>query len=629
MQFPDYEDGDALLSLAGQVSSEGPKVLSGRLTLDELRKVQALRQGFRWANGVVLVPTFAALARRGVLEPVPGSDGWTTLEALLERGGSGDRRLLGTLWGGLKLLALQGLVELEGHDSDSRFRPTRRGIAAGRLHARHRQVFDAVPRWAEALSDPLALRSGSGPDGSLACLSDMASLHGREWGFREGAEAEEPALVEELVEALDGLLVGSLLVAVDMPQYRLEASGLRPCGPSPFARLAAGEGRLGDLTDARFAKAAESVFASAGILSPDRNALTEWGEWLRSVAAPFCGLGVSYLRSYARVDELMFVNPDPLGIDRDSHVDRVVNIYASAGAGSGPLSRTLLEKGVRAIFDRPLEEQPAGVADMGCGDGSGLLRMVRYIVEHTERGRNLDRYPLVAVGADYNESARLVAATTLSALDGVPGVSWRVLHADISDPVGYDAAIRSAGLSRARPEGEDVVGAADLVHSFMFLLHNRRLAVRDDAEAEAVFLEAGCPAGSEREAFGVSFAGPDGLVSGFQAAADLLAMLHRWRPFLGSGMLVLEGHSPSPQAGGDLSPGDLPHVLNWGMHFPSRQYMMPFIEFTRVLDIAGFSPAGGIHGSVYPEGLRGPDVKGPTRFFSIGWFKPTARRSWG
>jgi hypothetical protein len=624
MQFPDYDDNVALLSLARQISSQEPEALSERLTLDELRKVQALRQGFRWANGVVLVPTFAALARRGVLAPSPGAEGWTTVEALLDREGNSDRRLLGTLWGGLKLLALQGLVELEGNDVGSRFRPTERGIMAGRLDARHRALFDEVPRWAATLSDPLALRSGTGAEGNLARLSDMAELHRRAWGLHEGAAAEELALVDELIEALDGLLIGSLLVAVDMPQYRLDTPGLRPCGPSPFARLAAGECRLGDVMDNDFAEVAAGVFECAGILEADGGGLTNWGEWLRRIAAPFCGLGVSYLRSYARVDELMFVDPDPLGVDRDLHVDRVVNIYASAGAGSGPLSATLLEKGVGPIFNSPLEEQPAGVADMGCGDGSGLLRMVRYIVEHTERGRHLDRYPLVAVGADYNESARLVAATTLSALDEVPGVSWRVVPADISDPVGYDAAIRSAALRRIRPEGDDVVGAADLVHSFMFLLHNRRLAVRNDREAEAVFLEAGCDVEALRKAFGVSFAGPDGLVSGFQAAADLLAMLQRWRPFLGCGMLVLEGHSPSSEAAGDVSPGDLPHVLNWGMHFPSRQYMMPFLEFMRVLDIAGFSPSSGIHGGVYPEGIRGPDLEGATRFFSIGWFTPAA-----
>lgn len=276
------------------------------------------------------------------------------------------------------------------------------------------------------------------------------------------------------------------------------------------------------------------------------------------------------------------------------------------------------------MFDAPLHAQPAGLADMGCGDGSALLRMARFVIEHTARGRMLAEYPLVVIGADYNESARSVATARLAELAQLKNVITHVLPADISDPAEYDQTVRALQLpvpGRAQP-----VGLEDLAHSFMFLLHNRRLMVADDAAAFQIFARHVGAAEAERlrTAFGVSYAGPDGMVSGYRAAADLLDMLDRWRPYARHGLIALEGHSPAAGAEetGVIAPDELPHVLNWGMHFLSQQYMMPHREFETVLAIAGYGAVNGVRGRIYPAGIDGPDTRPDTRFFSLAAYTP-------
>ncbi|KAH8059602.1 acetyltransferase [Aureococcus anophagefferens] len=50
----------------------------------------------------------------------------------------------------------------------------------------------------------------------------------------------------------------------------------------------------------------------------------------------------------------------------------------------------------------PLEDQPAAVADMGCGDGRLLLTLYEYVRDHTKRGKHLDKFPFTVIGIDFN-----------------------------------------------------------------------------------------------------------------------------------------------------------------------------------------------------------------------------------
>ncbi|MHA7162177.1 AprA-related methyltransferase, partial [Burkholderia pseudomallei] len=407
--------------------------------------------------------------------------------------------------------------------------------------------------------------------------------------------------------------------------------------------------------------AAWALLRHAGVADSEaggaRVRLNETGRIHRPIAAPYAGLAASYLRSYALLDELLFGNPDPLDVDRDGHIDRVMNVYASSGAGSGPASKEITTKIIRRLFDEtPLDQQPAGISDMGCGDGSALRRLAQYVIESTRRGRHLADHPLIVIGADYNESARSRAADTLAALSDVPGVHVRVIDADISRPDRYDEAVAASGLTvKGSDGGPRAARLSDLLHTFMFLVHNRRLGVRSGEAADAILErhlrqvdrahlrgvveryypgqltvsdDAALPVALDtiKRAFRVAYSDAEGLVPGYVAAADLIDFVARWKPHAKHGFLVVEGHSPWAASLLDdavAEPGrwtrteQLPSVFNWGMHFLSRQFMAPFDEFMLAMCIAGLSPRDAIHGRIHPEGFPGPDLLDAYRFFSI------------
>lgn len=236
----------------------------------------------------------------------------------------------------------------------------------------------------------------------------------------------------------------------------------------------------------------------------------------------------------------------------------------------------------------------------------------------------------------------------------------RVLSADISDPDGYDRAVAESGLTVRDIDGiARPARLADLLHTNMFLLHNRRLKVRGREEAEAILersLEELDPTqlravidtyfgtvvdiadglvpltlAQLKNLFRVAHSDARGLVPGYVAAADLIDMIRRWKPHIRHGFLAVEGHSPwaenltqagTPRRGTHARTDLLPSVFNWGMHFVSRQLMMPFNEFILAMSLAGLSPRAGVHGRIHPEGFPGLDLLSDYRFFSIADYVP-------
>ena len=65
------------------------------------------------------------------------------------------------------------------------------------------------------------------------------------------------------------------------------------------------------------------------------------------------------------------------------------------------------------IFNQPLQKQPKGILDMGCGNGAFIQHIYETIERHTLRGKNLEEHPLFLVGADYNNAALSVSRANL------------------------------------------------------------------------------------------------------------------------------------------------------------------------------------------------------------------------
>ncbi|CAK0594163.1 beta-ketoacyl synthase [Burkholderia pseudomallei] len=637
-----------------------------RIGADDAQRVMAYTRSCNWANGIVLVPTLTRLVLAGAFDGLKVGEP-RAMRAFAATRKADPTRNLGLLWGALNLLGLAGWVTLGSGDEHADYALTPAGARVVECVNAQRPLFTRLADATAMLQHLHALchrrRENADESARYAALVRIC-IDG--WPLPAARDDLERHADAQLRTAMDGLLLGPTWVALDMPVFEKHGAQQGKVAASFFEVFDAHrEGvAIGDAwphADRVALDAAWALLCHAGVADSEaggaRVRLNETGRIHRPIAAPYAGLAASYLRSYALLDELLFGNPDPLDVDRDGHIDRVMNVYASSGAGSGPASKEITTKIIRRLFDEtPLDQQPAGISDMGCGDGSALRRLAQYVIESTRRGRHLADHPLIVIGADYNESARSRAADTLAALSDVPGVHVRVIDADISRPDRYDEAVAASGLTVKGPDGGPrAARLSDLLHTFMFLVHNRRLGVRSGEAADAILErhlrqvdrahlrgvveryypgqltvsdDAALPVALDtiKRAFRVAYSDAEGLVPGYVAAADLIDFVARWKPHAKHGFLVVEGHSPWAASLLDdavAEPGrwtrteQLPSVFNWGMHFLSRQFMAPFDEFMLAMCIAGLSPRDAIHGRIHPEGFPGPDLLDAYRFFSI------------
>ncbi|KVV55378.1 hypothetical protein WT27_25970 [Burkholderia territorii] len=636
-----------------------------RIGRHDAQRVMAYTRSCNWANGIVLVPTLVRLvcagAFRGLRAGTPRA-----MRAFAMARQPDPTRNLGVMWGAFNLLSLAGWLTLDRGDEHAEYALTPAGECVVACVERARPLFQQLANATTALQHLHALchRKRVIADDSVL-YAQLARICVAGWPELPAPASDLERQVDgQLRTAMDGLLIGPTWVALDMPVFDRQPDGqYSQTAPGILSKLDESPGgvAVGAWThaDPVVLRAAWSLLGKFGMAEIEREKvrLTESGRIHRPIAAPYAGLPASYLRSYALLDELLFGNPDPLDIDSDGHIDRVMNVYASSGAGSGPASQEITTKILRELFDdTPLDRQPAGIADMGCGDGSAVKRLAEYVITSTRRGRHLADYPLLVIGADYNASARGRAAATLSALKDIPGVQVRVIAADISQPDRYDEAVAESGLTVRQPDGSvRPARLSDLLHTFMFLVHNRRLSVRRAAAAETILErhlrtvdrarlravvdehytgmltvsdQAELPIALDeiKRAFKVAYSDAEGLVPGYVAAADLIDFLTRWKPHAKHGFLIVEGHSPWAQNLCACAPGrpdawlrteQLPSVFNWGMHFVSRQFMAPFNEFTLALTLAGLRPDSPIYGRIHPEGFPAPDLLSDYRFFSI------------
>ena len=187
--------------------------------------------------------------------------------------------------------------------------------------------------------------------------------------------------------------------------------------------------------------------------------LTPCGRYAAQIASAY-GVTVSYLPLFMVLNTLLFGNPRIPRIDENGFetlVNRALNVWGSGGAHATYFNK--VDEIIVEIFNRPLALQPRGICDMGCGDGTLLAHLYSVVSTRTARGRDLDRHPLIIVGADFNKVARRASKQTLRR-SGVP--VFHVIHGDINRPAQLAGDLEELG--------HDV---HDLLHIRSFLDHNR------------------------------------------------------------------------------------------------------------------------------------------------------------
>ncbi len=452
---------------------------------------------------IVLVPVVKALCDRGVFELFSTPGTWVDLDRIVAK----TRANRGYLKVALRVL-----------------------VSAGWLRWKDGASFSLTPEGSAALQ--------TAPQPAFI----PTAMFLEDFLFGRSQASVPPAL-----QASSGLLIGPAMVALARHGIldRLQN------GPVDLASIEGNQACLSAVFD---------LLAGEGwvIREGNRISLTAEGNHAASFAYTY-GITVSYLPMFSVVSTLMFGNPriprtDDNGVEL--LVNRAMNVWAAAGAHKEHFAKgddILIE-----IFNRPIELQPAGVCDMGCGDGTFLEHVWNVIRECTARGKVLDEYPLLIVGADFNKVSRRVTKQNFKRAQ-IP--HSHVINGDINRPALLAGDLEELG-----------VDIHDLLHIRAFIDHNR-----------SWLQPSGYVRGTRQGHSTGAFAHLGEEITADELEENLVRHLRRWAPYVGRfGLLALELHTIPPELAA-ANPDETPAVTYDAVNGFSDQYP---VELQVFLDCA-------------------------------------------
>lgn len=278
------------------------------------------------------------------------------------------------------------------------------------------------------------------------------------------------------------------------------------------------------------------------------------------------GVTVSYLPLFRKMDELLFGNPNvlkdvPVG-ESELHVDREMNVWGSGGAHASYFK--VVDDIIIELFNQPIELQPKGILDMGCGNGAFLQHLFEVIDRYTLRGKMLEEHPLFLVGADYNEAALKVTRANLINAD----IWAKVIWGDIGDP------------DRLAHDLRDNYGIelSDLLNVRTFLDHNRIWKDPNVIDKNRISSSSGAFAYRGKRIY-------NNLVED-----NLLEHLTLWKPYVEKfGLLLIELHTIAPEIV-SRHLGKTAATAYDATHGFSDQYIVEINVLHKVAQEAGLEP---------------------------------------
>lgn len=522
--------------MIGQLSKEQKKAYRQRL--------------FRHLDGIVCTPVFHVLHKRGVLDRLLELK-QTSLTNLCQELEANE----GYLNVALRMLASQAWLEYTIEDDEVFLS----------INSNSPTAFKAADQYKDAV-DWLDGSAGFHPK---YLEHEAFELLVRNFGkFRNGqydTPSEEHRSIYQQVEAhIEGALVGPIIVMLGMDgmfhKYFMEAS----FRADEFHEDAERFTRILDFLSflGWFDKRGEHYrFTDKGLFYARRSSAY--------------GVTVSYLPTFRRVEELIFGNPllfkSKVPTAQEIHVDREMNVWGSGGAHSAYFKK--IDEIVIELFDRPIDQQPKGILDMGCGNGAFLIHLFEVIEQRTRRGKLLEEHPLFLVGVDYNQAALKVTRANLVKAD----IWAKVIWGDIADPVKLEADVReSYGI-----------GLSDLLNVRTFLDHNR-------------------PWSAPKEEGSDSYGSTGAFVSGGLRLSNAVVVQNlkehflAWKPYIQRfGLIVIELHTVPPQIVAEHL-GQTAVTAYDATHGFSDQYILELDVFDAALQDIGLL-ASAKHFSKYPN----------------------------
>lgn len=371
------------------------------------------------------------------------------------------------------------------------------------------------------------------------------------YGLTVDLKTQKGKLEAQVLKLIEGILVGPTIVILGMGgmfhQYFMKAS------------FSADEYHK---DPENFTKILDFLCFLGWFDKKDKNyRFTEKGLFFAKRASAY-GVTTSYIPTFRKLDELIFGDAKYFkrhnkGI-QESHVDRAMNVWGSGGAHGAYFKK--LDQVVKDLFNKPLEEQPKGILDMGCGNGAFLIHLFDIIEKETLRGKHLDNYPLFLVGVDYNDAAISVTRKNLIQAD----IWAKVIWGDIGNPKKLEQDLWD----------NYEINLADLLNVRTFLDHNRpwfspSTTLHYKTKSTGAFAHEGKRLNNQ------------------EVVENLKEHLLKWKPYLHKyGLLMIELHTINPELTAN-NLGFTAATAYDATHGFSDQYILEIDEFNSVIEEIG------------------------------------------
>jgi len=356
---------------------------------------------------------------------------------------------------------------------------------------------------------------------------------------------------EQVLKHIEGILVGPTIVHLGMGgmfhKYFMEAS------------FSADEYH-------RFPTSFDTILTFLSTLgwfskSNQNYAFTNKGLFFAKRATAY-GVTVSYIPMFRQMNKLLFGDSEVLWNTEqhtdETHVDREMNVWGSGGAHATYFKK--IDEIIISLFNKPLNEQPKGILDMGCGNGAFLIHLFEIIESKTLRGKHLDDHPLFLVGADYNKAALKVTRANLIQAD----IWAKVIWGDISDP----------DLLEKDLKENYKIELKDLLSVRTFLDHNR-IWSEPTSKLDAPSNSTG------------AFAFRGKLLSNDDVERNLKDHFKKWRPHIAKfGLIVIELHTIPPHITAK-NIGSTAATAYDATHGFSDQYILEIDSFIKIIKEVG------------------------------------------
>jgi SAM-dependent methyltransferase len=500
---------------------------------------------FRHLDGLAVAPVAIALKNKGVLEFILSKE-----EVQLAELTTVFKANEGYLNVGLRILASQGFIDYEVHNSTQEI-----VISVNEKSKIAFSMFELYEDVVDLLQFSTQFHPRLFEDAPFEKLNVIFEKYKKNYGIEYSEDNLTNSIQQQILKHIEGYLIGPTIVRLAMNgmfhKYFMETS----FRPEEFHK-----------SPENFKKILDFFVHLGWFLEKNGNyQFTEVGLFYAKRASAY-GVTVSYLPTFAKIEELIFGDPAVLRMVADGeneiHVDREMNVWGSGGAHDTYFK--VVDEIIVRLFNLPIEEQPKGILDMGCGNGAFLQHIYEVIDRQTLRGKMLDEHPLFLVGADYNQAALKVTRAKLIEAD----IWAKVIWGDIGRP---------DMLSDDLRENYNI-DLKDLLNVRTFLDHNRIWEDPKQVKEGRVSKSTG------------AFAYRGRRISNNLVEDNLLAHLKKWSPYVDKfGLLLIELHTIDPKLTA-ANLGTSPATAYDATHGFSDQYIVEIDVFNSVAAEAGLFP---------------------------------------